>query len=173
MFVIFSKSTNYLLNPQSKKQEEISNLNNKEKITFLESNNKSNKVLAYLTIFKIGIKESQVVEGVNSDVINYTIGHFPNTPTIYGNVGLAAHNDGVEGANFFKDLDKLVIGDEILYQVGDILNKYEVKRKIVIDSHDWSYLENTGTNTLTLITCVSNNDKQRLCIQAEEKIKEF
>ena len=40
---------------------------------------------------------------------------------------------------------------------------------MIIKDTDWSRLENTEENILTLITCVENKPEQRRCIQAIEK----
>ena len=38
----------------------------------------------------------------------------------------------------------------------------------IIKDTDWSYLQETKENKLTLITCVENEPKYRRCIQAIE-----
>ena len=53
-------------------------------------------------------------------------------------------------------------GDESIY--GTI--KYIVKTSVVIEETDFSYLEETNDNRLTLITCVRNQPTKRLCVQA-------
>lgn len=40
----------------------------------------------------------------------------------------------------------------------------------VIEETNWSYLENTVENKITLITCVENEPSYRRCIQATEII---
>lgn len=39
-----------------------------------------------------------------------------------------------------------------------------------IQEDEWSYLEDTKENKITLITCIKNQPTKRLCIQATEKI---
>ena len=39
----------------------------------------------------------------------------------------------------------------------------------IIKSTNWSYLENTAENKITLITCIENKPDERLCVQAIEK----
>ena len=39
---------------------------------------------------------------------------------------------------------------------------------MIIENTDWTYLEDTEENTITLITCVENEPKYRRCIQGEE-----
>ena len=95
------------------------------------------------------------------------IGHFENTSWEKGNIGLAAHNSG-DDATYFKDLYKLNKDDYIFYTHKKVTKKYSVDNIVVIDSYDWSYLENTYENRLTLITCISNHPNYRLCVQAVE-----
>ena len=47
---------------------------------------------------------------------------------------------------------------------------YKVILSIVIEETDWSYLQETEENKITLITCISNQPSKRLCVQAVEKI---
>ena len=128
----------------------------------------TDSIVGYLTIEKIGIKEQVVKEGVSLDVINYNIGHFTNTSIFNGNIGLAAHNGGVENASFFKDIHTLEPLDKIIYETKYGKRTYEVKSKITIDSYDWSYLGKEDKNVLTLITCITGKRNERLCVRAEE-----
>ncbi len=127
-----------------------------------------NGIVGYLTIEKIGLFDEIVKEGVSLDVINYNIGHFTNTSVFNGNIGLAAHNGGVEGASFFKELYTLKQGDKIIYETKYNKRTYEVKEKITIDSYDWSYLKEEDKNVLTLITCITGQRNKRLCVRAVE-----
>jgi len=38
----------------------------------------------------------------------------------------------------------------------------------VIEDTDWSYLQKTKENRITLITCVKNQPTKRLCVQGIE-----
>ena len=50
-----------------------------------------------------------------------------------------------------------------------ILNEKDLITKIeIIKNTDWSYLEKTEKNKITLITCVENEPQYRRCVQAEE-----
>ena len=46
--------------------------------------------------------------------------------------------------------------------------KYKVNQKKDILETDWSMLQETKENKLTLITCIKNRVNQRLCVQAVE-----
>lgn len=85
-----------------------------------------------------------------------------------GNVGLAAHNRGYP-VNYFENIKLLEIGDEIYYLYEGKEIKYIVNLKEIIEDTNWNYLKNTEDNRITLITCVENQPKYRLCVQAVEK----
>lgn len=114
---------------------------------------------------------ADIKEGTNKDILNKYVGHFTETRKEYGNIGLAAHNRGYE-VNYFKDLKLLEKGDIIKYTYNEFIKIYEVEKCRIIKDTDWTYLENTEENRLTLITCVENQPEYRRCIQAVEKEKE-
>ena len=95
------------------------------------------------------------------------VGHFEETSKTNGNIGLAAHNRGYEN-NYFSYLKKLKEGDKILYTYENYKKEYAVTKHVIIENTDWTYLEDTEENTITLITCVENEPKYRRCIQGEE-----
>ena len=96
------------------------------------------------------------------------VGHFEETQSWIGNIGLAAHNRGYEN-NYFADIKKLKEGDIINYCYNNKIRKYIVEKQVIIEDTDWTYLEDTEENTLTLITCVENEPKYRRCVQATEE----
>lgn len=144
------------------KVENISNETNKENIIPEDT-----KEEWYLEIPKINLK-APISEGTTSEVMNDYIGHFEETSKDLGNVGLAAHNRGYKN-NYFSDLKKLQENDEIYYTYKGKTRKYLVTKSIIIKDTDWTYLEETKENKITLITCVENQPEYRRCIQGEEK----
>ncbi len=120
-----------------------------------------------LTIPDILLDNVPIRESVELSTLAQTIGHFPSTSIYEGNVGLASHNSGSQG-DFFKNLKKIKIGSEIFYQTNYGTKRYIVTTKEVIDEEDWSYLQETEDNRITLITCVSGQKEKRLCVQAIE-----
>ena len=123
-----------------------------------------------IEIPKIELK-AQIAEGTTKEVMDTHIGHFANTDLWSGNVGLAAHNRGYK-VNYFKDLKKLEIGDEITYYYGLGIKNYKVSEILIISDEDWSYLKNRKEeNTITLITCVENAPALRRCIKGIEITK--
>ena len=127
---------------------------------------KNDDILGVLIIPKIGL-EQEIKEGIDMKNLSEYIGHFPTTSALNGNVGLAAHNRGYKN-NYFADINKLKIGDEITYKSQYGIKKYAVKISKEISDEDWSYLQKTNDNRLTLITCISNKPDKRLCVQAVE-----
>ena len=49
--------------------------------------------------------------------------------------------------------------------------KYIVKENFIISDTDWTSLENTEEDIITLITCVENEPNYRRCVQAQEYTK--
>lgn len=111
-----------------------------------------------------------ISEGTSQEVMLEYVGHFENTEEWKGNVGLAAHNRGYP-INYFSNLKDLEIGDEIIYKTKYGIKRYKITLSIIITDTDWSYLQETEENKITLITCVENQPSNRRCIQGV-KIKE-
>ena len=112
--------------------------------------------------------EANIAEGTSAEILNKYVGHFEETQKEIGNVGLAAHNRGYD-VNYFEKLKELELGDEIIYTVGENKRIYKVSLITTIDDIEWTNLENTEDNRLTLITCLENEPSKRRCIQAIEK----
>lgn len=120
----------------------------------------------YIEIPSINLK-APIAEGTDIDTLNTKVGHFNETDKTVGNVGLAAHNRGYK-YNYFEKLKKLKINDEIIYKYENFEKKYLITKIEIINNTDWSYLEKTEKNKITLITCVENEPQYRRCVQAEE-----
>lgn len=120
-------------------------------------------VLGVIKIDKINF-EGLIYEGTSMQTLSKGVGHFENTPYIDGNVCLAAHNSNL----YWAKLHILSAGDKIHYTCFLGTKEYEVSNISKISETDWSSLENTDTNTLTLITCVKGQKNLRLCVQAKE-----
>lgn len=111
--------------------------------------------------------KANISEGTTKEVMDTYIGHFEESPRDNGNICLAAHNRGYEN-NYFANLKKLKKGDEIIYRYKNVEKRYIVQKHEIIKDTDWTNLENTEENMLTLITCVENEPEFRRCVQAEE-----
>lgn len=141
-------------------------------VTTIEENNAKEEsagdeeILGKLIINKINM-QGKIKEGSSPQVLQEYIGHIEDTAVYDGNVGLAAHNRG-NSPSYFARINELEIGDEIIYQNKYGERKYKVNQKKDILETDWSMLQETKENKLTLITCIKNRVNQRLCVQAVE-----
>lgn len=170
--ILFQKSSlkaGFIVNQEQNKISEdntssinIQNIENSSIKTGNKINNKSNQW--YIEIPAISLK-AEIAEGTSKEIMDTYVGHFEETQKWIGNVGLAAHNRGYKN-NYFANLKKLKEGDEIIYCYNNNIRKYVVKKQIIITDTDWTYLENTEENKLTLITCVENEPNYRRCVQA-------
>ena len=120
-------------------------------------------VLGVIKIEKIGF-EGLIYEGTSLDTLDKGVGHFQNSSYLNGNVCLAAHNS----SKYWAKLYTLENGDKITYISFLGTKEYMVNSITQIYATDWSKLEKTNENILTLITCVKGEPSQRLCVQAFE-----
>ncbi len=147
--------------------DSITTDSNYENIVYNEVEDVWNEeVLGILSVEKIGLKAT-VREGTSNEVLSKYIGHIEGTATFDGNIGLAAHNRGGNLA-FFARINELEKGDIIQYQTKFYTREYKIDNIQAIYETDWSLLEPTEENKLTLITCITNKRPQRLCVQATE-----
>ena len=126
--------------------------------------NISNEFDWYIEIPKIKLY-APIEEGTEDEVLDRSVGHFENTSRKNGNCGFAAHNRGYR-VNYFASIKELENGDVIYYYVDNQKYKYIVDEITVIYETDWSMLEDTEENKITLITCIENREEYRLCVQA-------
>ena len=143
-------------------QNEIMTEENTDLLDFAEEID-GRKVIGTIEIEKIDYK-GIVYENTELYTLKYGVGHFTSSPYINGNVCLAAHNTD----QFWARLKELSTGDKILYKTFWGNKSYEVFNSSIIDETDFSLLENSNQNIITLITCVKNNKPKRLCVQAKE-----
>lgn len=120
-----------------------------------------------LEIPSIGL-DAPIAEGTDDQTLNKYIGHFTETVRESGNIGLAGHNRGYD-VNYFENIDKLEIGDEIFYTYNGQTVEFIVKDVGIIEETDWSKLEETNDERLTLITCVEDEPNLRRYVQAKRK----
>ena len=121
----------------------------------------------YLKIPRIFL-EAEIAEGTTTEVMNTYIGHFEESAKKEGNICLAAHNRGYP-VNYFQNLKLLKKGDKIEYKYQNFKKEYEVTENYIIKDTDWSCMEKTEENEITLITCIENEPEYRRCIKGIEK----
>ena len=169
---IINLSTGKFENPYVDSNEFIQKSENENPIisevdTPMNENKQEKKYDWYIEIKSIDLK-APIEETVKNEVLSKAVGHFEDTALKEGNIGLAAHNRGYE-INYFENLKSVKIEDEIEYHYNDFSKIYIIDKIEIINDTDWSYLENTDKNKITLITCVENEPKLRRCVQATEK----
>jgi sortase A len=137
---------------------------NDDKNIELTINYKEDKdIIGIIKIDKINF-EGVVYEGTTLNILDKGVGHFKNTPLFDGNVAVAAHNSN----KFWAKLKNLNYGDKIIYTTKLGTREYSVFNCKQIQEDNWSPLENTKDNIITLITCVQGQKNLRLCVQAIE-----
>lgn len=67
--------------------------------------------------------------------------------------------------NYFARIKELKVGDEIIYKAQNDSKIYLVNVITIIEDTDWSYLQETKEDKITLITCVENEPSKRRCVQ--------
>lgn len=143
------------------------NEQNKKVDSVQEAEENKNNVIGILEIEKINLV-APVHEGTTSEILKYSIGHFIESDEWNGNIALASHNRG-SYAKYFKDIDTLTNGDKIIYKTVYGERKYQVYEKEKIQETNWTQImENKNENTITLITCITNEREYRLCVKAVE-----
>lgn len=169
-----NKKEIYNLNKATESVNELNSTNkvNKKESVILKQINEDEIIYNkkwYLEIEKINLI-AEISEGTEESVLDDYIGHFSETPVNVGNVGLAAHNRGYKN-NYFSRLKELKIGDKINYYINGHKFEYEVSEILIIYETDWEKLKDTKDNRITMITCIENREKYRLCVQAK-RVKE-
>lgn len=93
--------------------------------------------------------------------------HFGSSSGWDGNVGIFGHNRGTRYA--IGKVKDLKMGDTITYETVYGIRTYEVTSVETISNTDWSRLQGTADNRITLVTCLADHPELRVCVQAVEK----
>lgn len=163
---LFSYDKKVIEQEKQNTSEQLDNTEDVEK-EVTEDDGFEEDLIGSLKIEKINLNGT-VKEGSTNEILRDYIGHIEETAKYDGNVGLAAHNRGNK-YSYFARINELEPGDEIVYTTKYGERKYIVDTKKEILETDWSNLEGTSDNRLTLITCIKNKVNQRLCIQAVQE----
>lgn len=110
-----------------------------------------------------------VAEGDDDTTLGKAVGHLPDTPLPWqqhGNVGLAAHRDGL-----FRRLENIRMNDDVRIVTARGEYHYRVTKTHIVNPEDVWVLAPTLNPTVTLITCYPlsfvGNAPQRFIVQAE------
>ena len=108
----------------------------------------------------------KVWEGETRASMAKGLGHYSSTSGWNGNVGICGHNRGTKyNIGSIKNLE---IGDTITYSTVYGTRTYAVILVKTISDSDWSYLQATADNRITITTCLANQPSKRVCVQAVE-----
>ena len=110
-----------------------------------------------------------IAEGDDEKTLGKAVGHLPDTPLPWhrrGNVGLAAHRDGL-----FRPLEGIKVKDDVRVVTPRGEYHYRVTKTQIVEPSDVWVLAPTKKPTVTLITCYPfsfvGNAPQRFIVQAE------
>ena len=152
------------------KEEQIIDKNDKTTSDEVEKEKKPKikyDYIAVLKIPKINLEKGLVEKNSKYNNINYGVQILKESDSpdvINGNVILAAHS-GTANISYFRNLDKLVLGDDaIIYYQGNTYNYKVVKKYDADKTGKINIKRDRNTSTLTLITCRHNTDKQIVII---------
>ena len=118
-----------------------------------------------VSIPSLGIN-MKVWNGETNESMAKGLGHYDSTSGWNGNVGVCGHNRGsIFAIGSIKDLE---IGDAITYNTVYGTRTYAVSYVGTISNTDWSFLQATADNRITITTCLANQPSYRVVVQAIE-----
>ena len=155
--------------------EEKNNIEKKNEVVDVSTTTKAIEKYNYIAVLKIPkIDLERGLVDVNSKYnnVNYNIeilkeSSMPDVEN--GNLILASHS-GNSKISYFKNLNKLVLNDELIIVYKGKNYNYKVKNIYEIDKNGKAkIIRNKDINTLTLITCKRNSNKQIVIISELNK----
>ena len=120
--------------------------------------------LGGMEIAKIGMQKT-MYEGVSLTVLDIGPGHWPGTamPGHRGNVVVAGHRTSHDRP--FRNIDQLVVGDEVVFTTLEGRFVYEVTGTEVVDPTAIRIIEQTDGYTATLFAChPPGSTKERIVV---------
>ncbi len=106
----------------------------------------------------------KIYEGTDLNTLEKGVGHFIDTTKDKGNICLAGHNIGIT-VSPFKYLHRLEEKDILYYRYKNKTKKYSLSFKKEIDETDFTYIEETNEDSLTIITCIVGKKDKRLVLR--------
>lgn len=119
-----------------------------------------------LKIPSLGI-DMKVWEGETNESMKKGVAHYSSTTGWDGNVGLCGHNRGAKYV--IGSIKDLKAGDTITYTTVYGTRTYEVSYVGTISNTDWSRLQATPDNRITITTCLADQPSKRVVVQGIEK----
>ena len=124
---------------------------------------RSDGSIGTLKIPTLGIN-MKVWEGETNSSMSKGLGHYSSTSAWNGNIAVCGHNRGAKYT--IGEIKNLEIGDKITYTTIYGTRTYSVSLVEIISASDWSYLQSTADNRITITTCLANQPSKRACVQA-------
>lgn len=123
--------------------------------------------IGILTIPKLD-RTLPIFQGASEEILKKGVGHISSTPLPGedSNSVLSAHRD-----TFFRQLDSLVVGDNLIVNRSDVSFIYKIKKIRIVNKNDKTVIVPKPKSTLTLTTCYPftyiGPAPQRYIIEAE------
>lgn len=133
--------------------------------TSAEGMTRSDGSIGTVEIPSLGISV-KVWEGESNASMKKGLGHYSSSSAWDGNVGVCGHNRG--STYVIGSIKNLTGGETITYTTIYGTRTYQVTLVETIDNNDWTYLESTSDNRITLTTCLADHPESRICVQAIE-----
>ena len=98
------------------------------------------------------------------EILKKGVGHSSGSyfPGEGGSIVYMGHNS----KKVFRNFSKIEKGDLIIYSYNGEITKYSVDEIGIIKDTDWSKLQNSKQDKLTLITCLEDKPEYRRYVQA-------
>ena len=170
IYSIFIVDTvNFIDNKNIVRNLEKNNIEN-NKINVSKVNNKTVDYKAILSIPKIDLVGkiydiNSKLNNVNKNIQVISPSTFPDVEN--SNLILASHS-GNSKISYFKNLDKLILDDDVYLYYQD--KKYEYKVKDIYNQEkdgEIEIIKNKNTDTLSLITCDKNDKRYQIVFICE------
>lgn len=126
---------------------------------------RSDGSIGTIKIPSLGIN-MKVWEGETNESMAKGVAHYSSTTGWDGNIGLCGHNRGAKYV--IGSIKDLKVGDTITYTTVYGTRTYAVSYVGTISNTDWSRLQATADNRVTITTCLANEPDYRVCVQAVE-----
>lgn len=133
-------------------------------IVFPASQPKVGQPMGEIEIPKIGLVH-KIYQGFELAQIDSGPGHWPGSPLPGqpGNVVFAGHR--VTHSHPFLDLDKMAVGDQIIFRTPSGQFTYEMTQQMIVKPTDVHVLNATPDSTVTLIAChPKHSARQRIVV---------
>lgn len=110
-----------------------------------------------------------VVKGTSVELLKKGPGLYESSPLpnlANGNVCIAGHRT-TYGA-WFRNVDQLKEGDEIILDYNGVKYTYQVQRVFIVDKKDWTVIESQDYPAITLTSCHPlRSSKQRIVVRGK------